>query len=207
MILTQVDPAELSNIAEIYGAHLVHDPAALAVFRRIMASVAITRPEPECHAEAVALTERFGMAPLNEAPAAAFSWDGSHVRSSCTEPSVLIHEVAHYQLASPTRRALPDFGLGAGPETGRIADADAARCLGDTEREAEEQMASLLGILWEVTLDQPGIHSFLEQNWLEGAQRPTSAAFFSRTLQRLQQLGLVDDDGRPILTLRATPDP
>ncbi|MGB8841127.1 MAG: hypothetical protein WCC64_08630, partial [Aliidongia sp.] len=117
------------------------------------------------------------------------------------------HEVAHYQLASPERRDLPDFGLGAGPETGRIATADAALRLDGLAREYEEQMASLLGILWEIELGQPGIEAFQEQNWLEGAGRPGAADFFAATLGRLSDYQLIDQEGRPRYCVRITTDP
>ena len=109
-------------------------------------------------------------------------------------------------MASPARRDLPDFGLGAGPETGRIGIAEAARRVEWLARETEEQMASLLGILWEIELGQPGILAFQEQNWLEGAGRPGTAEFFCATLQRLQDHGLVDEDGRPLYSLRISRD-
>ena len=84
---------------------------------------------------------------------------------------VLVHEVAHWLIAPDDRRVLPDFGLGAGPETGRIEEANAARCVDDTVKEEEELLASLLGILFEAVLGQPAIHSFIEQNWLEAWER------------------------------------
>jgi hypothetical protein len=117
---------------------------------------------------------------------------------SATEAYVLLHEVAHFQIAPPARRRLIDFGLGAGPETGnRTAAECAATIVFGLEREREEAMASLLGILWEVELGQPGLASFLDQNWLEGADRPEAAAHFAFVLGELQRRGLVDTAGRP----------
>jgi hypothetical protein len=113
--------------------------------------------------------------------------------------------VAHYQIAAPTRRFLPDFGLGAGPETGLTDIADAARAADAQTRESEEAMASLLGILWEVELGQPAILAFQEQNWLEGAGRPGTADFFRATLGRLSDVGLIDQDGRPTYAVRISP--
>ena len=68
-------------------------------------------------------------------------------------------------------------------------------------------MASLLGILWEIELGQPGIQAFQEQNWLEGAGRPSAAAFLVERLDRLAADGLIDSDGRPLEIVRITPDP
>ena len=168
MILTPIAPHALDLVLAAFERALDGTPLETAVFRRIAASRAAEGgPAERWHADAVDLADRFAMLPLAEAPQQAFSWDGARVRTE-SEPAVLLHEVAHYQLASPARRALPDFGLGAGPETGRIEIADAARRLDWLARETEEQMASLLGILWEIELGQPGILAFQEQNWLEG---------------------------------------
>ena len=206
MILTEIDPSELAATLARYADCLPEAGIARRVFARIRASLDDAgRDQSATHREAVALTERFGMRPIPEPPQIGFSWDGQAVRTE-SEPAVLLHEVAHYQLASPARRALPDFGLGAGPETGRIEIADAARRLDWLARETEEQMASLLGILWEIELGQPGILAFQEQNWLEGAGRPGAAEFFCATLQRLQDWGLADEDGRPRHAVRVTPD-
>ncbi|CAK0740276.1 hypothetical protein WCLP8_1120001 [uncultured Gammaproteobacteria bacterium] len=92
---------------------------------------------------------------------------------------------------------LPDFGLGAGPETGEKTVAEAARCVSDEDREEEESLTSLLGILWEAELGQPAILAFLEQNWLEAPQRITTAEYFLKRVDVLHRLGLIDDDGCP----------
>ena len=109
----------------------------------------------------------------------------------------MIHEVAHWLIAPSARRNLPDFGLGAGPETGRVAEADAVRCVNDIVREEEEMLASLLGILFEAALGQPAIHAFIEQNWLEAWDRPAAAGQFMRTANALFVRGLIRRDGSP----------
>ena len=97
---------------------------------------------------------------------------------------MILHEIAHYLLAPPARRALPDFGLGPGPDTRDRAGAERAATLPMLEREIDEAMASLLGILWEAELGQPALASFLDQNWLEGLER-SAAAHFTAALQGL----------------------
>jgi|HubBroStandDraft_1064217.scaffolds.fasta_scaffold01556_10 hypothetical protein len=207
MILTPIDPAELDDTLARFDAAL---PAG-GLERRVFGRIAASRTGAEgdiaaWHRAAVALAEEFGMQPIPEPPQLAFSWDGGAVRTQ-SEPALLLHEVAHFQVASSARRALPDFGLGAGPETGAVAIADAARRLGGPAREREEQMASLLGILWEIELGQPGIIAFQEQNWLEGAGRPGAAEFFGATLARLCACSLLDQDGRPVKSVRIGADP
>jgi hypothetical protein len=207
MILTPLTPEALTATLARFEAALAPDGVERRVFSRIAASrAALGGDVAGWHRDAVALAGSFGMRPIAEAPQRAFSWDGRAVRTE-SEPAVLLHEVAHYQLASPERRDLPDFGLGAGPETGRIATADAALRLDGLARESEEQMASLLGILWEIELGQPGIEAFQEQNWLEGAGRPGAADFFAATLGRLRDYQLIDQEGRPRYCVRITTDP
>ena len=67
-------------------------------------------------------------------------------------------------------------------------------------------MASLLGMLWETELGQSALPAFQEQNWLEGADRPGTAAFFSMIMGRLIDEGFVAPDGTPRLLLRSMPD-
>ncbi len=186
-------------------AALPPDGPARAVFHRVATSREIAGDPTVRHRNAVALARHFGMQPIDEEPQAAFSWDGTQVRTR-SEPAVLIHEVRIS--SSPARRCrfLPDFGLGAGPETGRVADADRARRLGDAAREIEEQLASLLGVLWEIELGQPGIEAFQEQNWLEGAGRPGAAQFLVDRLDRLIRFGLVDPGGTPLYAVRIAAD-
>ena len=64
------------------------------------------------------------------------------------------------------------------------ADEDEDDDLDGEEREDDEAMASLLGILWEAELGQPALASFLDQNWLEGLER-SAAAHFTAVLRRL----------------------
>jgi len=127
----------------------------------------------------------------------AFNWDGTHLRAD-TEAFVLIHEVAHYQLATPERRRLIDFGLGPGPDTRDRAAAAAVAVLSAVEGDREEAMTSLLGILWEAALGHPALASFLDQNWLEGAETSRAARHFEAVLRDLVANGFVDRAGRPI---------
>ncbi len=106
----------------------------------------------------------------------AYNWDGVALDGD-TEAYVILHEVAHYVLAPPERRALPDFGVGPGPDTRDRAGAERAASLRVLEREADEAMASLLGILWEAQMGQPALASFLDQNWLEGLDRSAPTHF------------------------------
>jgi len=200
MILTPLDPADLPHIFRVFAQGLAGDALARGVFDRIAATLAhCPGLKADLHAgraKAVALAARLGIPTLDEDPAVAFSWDGHAIRTR-SETSVVFHEVAHWQIAPPERRARADFGVGAGPETGKVEDADAVVCVDAATREEEENLSSLLGILWETEYGEPAILAFAEQNWLELYDRPSTQMHFARCLRALQARGLIDDEGRP----------
>jgi hypothetical protein len=208
MILTPVDAATLPSVLGDFARRLT--PRDAAVLARIATPPLATKRAAGAAARqhreaALQLATSFGMATLPGTPALGFSWDGRALRRE-TEAYVLLHEVAHFQLAAPERRRIVDFGLGAGPETGARAAADRAARVFGIEREREEAMASLLGILREVELGQPALASFLDQNWLEGADRPAAPAHFAAILARLRAGVFLDRADRPTRDLRAASD-
>ena len=200
MILTPIAPEDLPRLlADFAGGLPVGDAVARAAFARIAggpSAFAGPAAEETARLQAVELAGRFGIATLEEEPARAFSWDGQAIRA-LSEPCVLLHEIAHWQISPPARRGLYDFGLGAGPETGRRAEAEAARVADLTTQEREEAMASLLGILWETELGQPAVLAFAEQNWLERADHPGTPGYFAQVIGWLFASGLIDDQARP----------
>lgn len=200
MILTPIHPQDLPAILAAFEAGLPHEALARAAFARIAGAprAALSVAEEDAARErAVVLAQAFGIGTLDEEPMRAFSWDGRVIRSR-SEPSVLLHEIAHWQICPASRRHLPDFGLGAGPETGRKSEADDARATDQTMQEREEAMASLLGILWEAEDGLPAMAAFAEQNWLENYDRPGTPAYFATVIGWLHEAGLVDDQARPV---------
>ncbi|HKW55216.1 MAG TPA: hypothetical protein VJO12_16105 [Stellaceae bacterium] len=207
MILTPIDQDRLPTTLGRFAAVL--DGGARAIFEKIARPGTATRAEAVAaalhHGDALRVLADLGMALRPGAPAQDFSWDGHGVRCD-TEAYVLLHEAAHFQLAAPARRRCIDFGLGPGPETGARTLAEQRARLFGLAREREEAMASLLGILWEAELGHPALASFLDQNWLEGAERPAAAGHFQVVLDALMAGGFVTTAGRPALTLRQAPD-
>ncbi|MGH7075017.1 MAG: hypothetical protein ACREFD_12555 [Stellaceae bacterium] len=198
MILTEIPTAALPHMLSRFAGAL-DDRHARAAFRRIAASGAARAAGARAEAHRLAagrLGRRLGIAVRPGAPARSFGWDGRIMRGG-TEAYVLLHEIAHWQLANARRRRAFEFALGPGPETGHRAAAARAALLTGLPREGEEAMASLLGILWEVELHQPALASLLDQNWLEGAGRPGAARHFERVLAALYRHGLVDRHARP----------
>ena len=149
MRLTPINRDTLTRALAGFESYFALATPARAAFDLIAGSrAAFDAPydTPAHRQAALDLVMSFGVPVIHEKPSTAFSWDGHAIRTQ-SEASVLVHELAHWQIAPPDRRHLPDFGLGAGPETGCVADADAARYASDTVKEHEELMASLLGIL------------------------------------------------------------
>ena len=212
MILTKVDTSSVLSVLPSFRQGIACDPVAVAVFDRITAVIPpgdLMRlsMDAQHHTQGVELCRRFGFGIKDCDPQEWFTWDGFNVATRM-EPSVLIHEVAHFQCASPYRRNLPDFGLGAGPETGKgRAAANAVQTVYGALADMEEGMTSLLGILWEAELGQPAILGFLEQNWLEGGADARNVAHFLRMVHMLKLHHMVDAQGHPTEALRRMEDP
>jgi hypothetical protein len=145
---------------------------------------------------ALALARKFAMGVRRGVGKTAFGWDGRALQGR-TEAYVLLHEIAHYQIVPPTRRRAPDFGLGPGPDSNDHAGAERRARLFGAARDREEALASLLGILWEAELGQPALASLLDQNWLEGADRPEAARHFTAAFAQLLARRHVGATGRP----------
>ncbi len=208
MILTPIAADDLPAQLEIF-ARSIPNPEVRHVFRRISVSAAAARAAVPLaavhHRDALRLASQFGLGIRPGSPRVDYAWNGHALRIE-TEAYVLLHEIAHFQLAAPRRRRVVDFGLGAGPETGDRAGADAAATLDPVARDREEARASLLGILWEADLGHPALASFLDQNWLEGVGRPAAGIHFAEVLAGLRAGGFVDDRGCPTRSLRRVPD-
>ena len=191
MILTAIPREQLDEVLDRFMAKL-EDAVSRAVFRRIRATSAdrAAGVAAERHRRAaLSLARSLGMPIHADGVECAFNWDGRALNSA-TEAYVILHEAAHFMLAPSERRSLVDFGLGPGPDT-RDRDAAArAAVLSPLAREEDEAAASLLGIIWEATLGQPALASFLDQNWLEGLER-AAQSHFAAVVGILQPRGLL----------------
>lgn len=203
MILTPIARDQLEARLKRFASHL-HDRRARTSLARISATGAARARGARAEVDrlaAVRLARRLGIRIQPGSPRRSFGWDGRVMRAG-TEAYVLLHEIAHWLLANARRRRAFEFGLGAGPETGHCAAARRAMLLTGMALQREEAMASLLGILWEAELHQPALASFLDQNWLEGADRRGAAQYFETALARLAAAGLVDLAGHPMIRRR-----
>ncbi len=212
MILTPISLPDLPGALAAFDRCLDGEDLGQKVFRRIAASLDWVvggdlelSQDPLHQRQAVALCRAFGMGIVDEAPTVSYTWDGQSVRVRM-EPSVIVHEVGHLQTCAPERRTVCDFGLGAGPETGFRAEADRAMTVFGIERELEEALASLQGIIWEAELGQPAILAFLEQNWMEGGANAQNRSHYLKCLHQLARYGMIDQDGYPTNRLRECSD-
>lgn len=201
MKLSDLNPAEFDAAIAYLERALADHSYAQQAFRRITKTKSEAQsPDIDLYANhelAQKIGRSLGIPLLDARPEDGFSWNGDAVAIQ-TETAVLLHEFAHWQIAPETRRRLPDFGLGAGPETGHIEIADAACCVDQQTQEREENLASLLGILWEVEIDGLAIIAFCEQNWLELADRPGTASHFVSIFEDLKMRELINQSGHPI---------
>lgn len=205
MILTPITPEDLGAALDCFASGLSM-PSARRAFEAIRATSperAVGREDKRHRQQALTLAQRYGMPVHPTGARPGFNWDGQALDGD-TEAYVILHEIAHFALAPAGRRHLIDFGLGPGPDTTSRIAAETAAILPLAERDADEARASLLGILWETTLGQPALASFLDQNWLEGLER-SAAAHFADVLTQLITGGFVDDeplDGSPYFSIR-----
>jgi hypothetical protein len=190
MILTPIPPDWLDGALDRLAAGLSarEARAAFALIRATSPDRAAGEEAERHRRQALDFARAHGIAVHPPGTQCAYNWDGAALDGT-TEAYVILHEVAHYLLAPPERRALPDFGLGPGPDTRDRTGAERAAALPVLEREADEAAASLLGILWEAELGQPALASLLDQNWLEGLER-SAAAHFAAVVRRLVTRGL-----------------
>ncbi len=199
MILTPIPGAVLPAALDRFHAAL-SEPFARAAFARIRATASerALGAEAERHRRAaLAVAAACGIAVRPAGSECRFNWDGAAL-DGASEAYVILHEVAHFVLAPVERRRLVDFGLGPGPDTRDREAALRAAVLPLCDREEDEAMASLLGIMWEAELGQPALASFLDQNWLEALDR-SAAPHFRAVLDALARRGLVDAQARPVI--------
>jgi hypothetical protein len=198
MTLTPIPRQELPHALDRFMTGLC-EPFHRALFCQIRT----TAPDRAAGAEArqhrlgaLSLARRCGMAIHPEGTWCLFNWDGKALNGA-TEAYVILHEAAHFMIASPERRCFVDFGLGPGPDTIDRYTAERAAILSPLACAEDEAAASLLGIIWEAQLGQPALASFLDQNWMEGLDR-SAAAHFAAVFGALQSRGLLQSSTRRI---------
>ncbi len=114
--------------------------------------------------------------------------------------SNLIHDIAHFVVAAPERRTMPEFGLGDAPDTHTVG---LPRAKGMTAHQAqqEEELTSALGIYWERQLGLNWRKTYQDHSWV-GPFMPgptkekeifdiTADHKFARMLQELKKRNII----------------
>lgn len=127
--------------------------------------------------------------------------------SNCSD---MLHELAHYQVASPARRLAPDFRLGHSPSSKHNFFDKPPYKLYEFDS-LEEQHASVLGILWERRLGLNWRETFGVHGWNNELKLGVDIRTLSDedlfggsalpVVSRLQQAGLLDGLAPRILLL------
>lgn len=105
----------------------------------------------------------------------------------------LLHEVAHFQIASQSRRFKPGYGLGPEPEATNL---DADQLVSNETADNEESLASLLGILWQRHFGSDWGHTLTLHGWCVHADTIID------TVHELLEWNLLDSRGTPKVHLR-----
>lgn len=127
-------------------------------------------------------------------------WDGQTLGIKDDKATDIFHDVAHFQVAHPTRRFSPEYGLGSdvyfkGPKN------QALTCqISLAEQELEEKEASALGILWEFSLGCDHQATLEVHGWTVNGQF-LLPYYFTDTLKRLHSKGLISKEGHPLKKL------
>lgn len=79
--------------------------------------------------------------------------------------SNLIHDIAHFVVAAPERRTLPEFGLGDSPDT-YIFNTPKAQGMTSQKAQQEEELASVLGIYWEREFGLDWYKTYEDHSWV-----------------------------------------
>ncbi len=89
-----------------------------------------------------------------------FQYDGRG-RIWASSASDLVHECAHFLVASPKHRYKAEYGLGTGPELWSSCQA----LVNSEKADSDEGLASLFGIIWEAELRMGYAETIVKHSW------------------------------------------
>lgn len=120
-------------------------------------------------------------------PKDSVQWNGYDIACWNQNASNIIHDIAHYTVASNSRRKLPDFGLGTGPDS---ID-DSPREMSIEKCDDEETKASALGIYWEKQLKMDWKSTARYHAWTEPYHLDLKKAWISLEKSNAEYMSLV----------------
>lgn len=109
--------------------------------------------------------------PINWRRAPGFQWDTKDVACKTQDASNIIHDIAHYAVATKKDRKTVDFGLGEGPDSVTSNKKvpyefyEFPRNYPYAKCSEIETVASALGIHWEKQLGLPWDHTARYHSW------------------------------------------
>jgi hypothetical protein len=128
--------------------------------------------------EIKAIIDLLGISTVDSDPQDRYQYDGTAIAVKNISVSAMLHEIAHWMLASEEERKLIDYGLGCGPNTGEknhSAAMVAERAQIKTEflvmskenlHMTDDSYASLLGIAFEAALGYDINQTLKVHNWI-----------------------------------------
>lgn len=91
--------------------------------------------------------------PLNWHRACGMQWNTKDVACRGEDASDIIHDIAHYAIATKAAKKIFDYGLGPGPSSFSTKDHEYAESIYSSAKcDSIERKASALGIFWEKKL-------------------------------------------------------
>jgi hypothetical protein len=121
---------------------------------------------PKLRRKIIALAKKVGC-PLNWKRSCGIQWNGKDTACKGEDASNIIHDIAHFAIASKKERKHFDFGLGKSPSTQQLVyDNSKLEPLYDLKICSDkEQKASALGIYWEKKIGLPWRDTAAFHSW------------------------------------------
>lgn len=117
-----------------------------------------------------------------------YLWTGNQFHIGEMTAANIIHEIAHWLVATEEERNTPEFNLGLAPEPGCRT---LSRKMPKKEAQCKECMASVLGIQIELTLGLPWEKTHSMHGWSDTDQS------FEDRVALLKGKGFLNAEGRP----------
>jgi len=148
------------------------------------------------------LAQKYGVKLAKRAARKGYVFDGKTIalydyNTVARYDTHVIHDIAHYVVASRRRRKLPEFGLGSSPDITRFRG---KLVVSPKFAQKEEALASALGIYWEREFGMDWKSTFEDHYWTEDIdiKTPEEEIFnlqkkhkFARGLQELRRRKII----------------